>query len=86
MAIAPKPVRNRTDIAVNTRAEAFIRGADAAAPVSTRAARTTKEPIILRFDAPVIDRIDERAKLIGLSRSAWVRMVVAKALDNPDDN
>lgn len=81
MAIAKKPKANPDNSAPN--ADAFIRGADhpeadQAPPAGGR--RRRKEPVMLRFDDAVLDEIDTRAARLGLSRAAWVRMVVAERI------
>ena len=42
-----------------------------------------KEAVIIRFEDQQLTAIDSSAEALGLSRAAWVRMVVAKALANP---
>ncbi|MDR3435193.1 hypothetical protein [Telmatospirillum sp.] len=39
-----------------------------------------KEPVLIRFEDSQLTQIDSNADALGLSRAAWVRMVVAKAL------
>ena len=39
-----------------------------------------KEAVIIRFDDEKLPLIDQRAEALGLSRAAWVRMVVSQAL------
>jgi hypothetical protein len=39
-----------------------------------------KEAVIIRFDDQQLPLIDARADALGLSRAAWVRMVVSQAL------
>ncbi|ARJ67873.1 hypothetical protein WV31_20590 [Magnetospirillum sp. ME-1] len=39
-----------------------------------------KEAVIIRFEDAQLPQIDARADALGLSRAAWVRMVVAQAL------
>lgn len=39
-----------------------------------------KEAVIIRFDDQQLPQVDAQAEALGLSRAAWVRMVVAKAL------
>ena len=39
-----------------------------------------KEAVLIRFDDDQLVLMDERAATLGLSRAAWLRMVVAKAL------
>jgi hypothetical protein len=42
--------------------------------------KKNKEAVLIRFDDDQLPQIDARAEAIGLSRAAWVRMVVAQAL------
>ncbi len=42
--------------------------------------KKNKEPVIIRFEDEHLVAINARADALGLSRAAWVRMVVAKAL------
>lgn len=42
--------------------------------------KKSKEAVIIRFDDAQLPQIDASAEALGLSRAAWVRMVVAKAL------
>ena len=91
MAIAKKPNRNPAAPAatVEDAAEAFIQGGGAApvAPVSQPVSRPApvkrakKEPVLLRFDDTTLAQIDAAAAALGLSRAAWVRMVVAEKLN-----
>ncbi|MEA4839150.1 MAG: hypothetical protein VB101_12800 [Rhodospirillaceae bacterium] len=39
-----------------------------------------KEAVLIRFEDGQLERIDAAAETLGLSRAAWVRMVVSKAL------
>ncbi len=39
-----------------------------------------KEAVIIRFEDAHLPQIDAKAEALGLSRAAWVRMVVAQAL------
>jgi molybdopterin-guanine dinucleotide biosynthesis protein A len=85
MAIAKKPQRRTTDIppTLDDPAAAFIAGADKQADVAPtpKPARQRMEPVLMRFDPDLTRRIDEAAHRRGLSRSAWVRMIVIDALD-----
>lgn len=88
MAIARKPNRNTNAVApqdADEQAEKFILGADAvvAPPAPTVAPKKrVKEQIMMRMDQAMVEAIDRRAARLGLSRSAWTRMVIAKALEN----
>jgi predicted DNA binding CopG/RHH family protein len=39
-----------------------------------------KEAVIIRFEDSQLSQIDSNAEALGLSRAAWVRMVVSQAL------
>jgi hypothetical protein len=95
MAIGKKPNRNPMPTPTDEAVQAFILGADHTpgtvqpppiAPVQSKekVAKVLKEPVILRFDPPMLAKLDQRAERSGLSRSAFVRMVVAKALEEGD--
>lgn len=45
-------------------------------------AKKNKEAVVLRFEGDQLALVDQRAEALGLSRAAWVRMVVAQALDH----
>lgn len=85
MAIVTKPKKPQTDsgsLQVEQAVAAFIGGAVGGVvvppPVEKRA---KKEPVLLRFDDDTLRKIDHDAKRLGLSRAAWVRMVVAERLE-----
>jgi hypothetical protein len=42
--------------------------------------RKDKEAVLIRFEDEQLTLMDERAAALGLSRAAWLRMVVSKAL------
>ena len=42
--------------------------------------RKDKEAVLIRFEDEQLTLMDERAAELGLSRAAWLRMVVSKAL------
>jgi predicted HicB family RNase H-like nuclease len=80
MAIVQKPKKhlsNIESIAVEKAVSAFIEGA---APTKSQPQKTRKEPVLLRFEDETLRKIDQDAKRLGLSRAAWVRMVVAERL------
>ncbi|TSD83646.1 hypothetical protein FFK22_036770 [Mycobacterium sp. KBS0706] len=80
MAITKRPVQHRSDIAsppTEAAAERFIQGA---APSAPEAKRQNMEPVIVRFDPDQLAEIDRRAAGLGLSRSAWLRMMVTQVL------
>ncbi len=81
MAIARKPNRN-TLAGTEQAAAAFIEAAVKAPPAPQPAeAEVRKTPIMLRFDVPLLRRVDAAAKRRGISRSAWIAFKVSEALD-----
>ncbi len=64
-------------------AEAFIQGAGEVGPSAGGPAAdgSRKTPIMLRFDAGLLRRVDTAAKRRGISRSAWIAFKVSEALD-----
>jgi hypothetical protein len=46
-----------------------------------RAKKAKKEAVLIRFDETQLGLIDDRAERMGLSRAAWVRMAVARLLE-----
>lgn len=42
--------------------------------------KAKKEAVLIRFEDAQLLRIDTQAEALGLSRAAWVRMIVAQAL------
>lgn len=84
MAIARRPSSNRAGappaVAQERAAEAFIQGAAKAAAAEPEAG-ARKTPIMLRFDAALLRRVDSAAKRRGISRSAWIAFKVSEALD-----
>jgi len=45
-----------------------------------KAKRKDKEAVLIRFEDDQLTEMDKRAAALGLSRAAWLRMVVSKAL------
>ncbi|TCZ54573.1 hypothetical protein [Roseicella aquatilis] len=83
MAIARRPNGNRAPAppaAQERAAEAFIQGAAKAAAAEPEPGGR-KTPIMLRFDATLLRRVDSAAKRRGISRSAWIAFKVSEALD-----
>jgi len=78
MAIAKNPRRNRTASA-ESAAEAFIAGARATAPAKEREAN--KVPTMIRIDPDLLQRIDQGAKRLGISRSAFIVSSAAEKLE-----
>lgn len=86
MAIARRPSSNRSVPPVANQdkaAEVFIHGAGGhARPISETALDgPRKTPVMLRFDAGLLRRVDTAAKRRGISRSAWIAFKVSEALD-----
>jgi uncharacterized protein (DUF4415 family) len=82
MAITKKPTRNQTAITPQDQdraAQAFI--SSAGQPPAPAAETAKKVPLMVRFDADVLRRVDEAAKRRGVSRSAWIQFTVSRALD-----
>jgi hypothetical protein len=79
MAITKKPNRNTQAIAGRSNeeaAQAFITGVAKAAEEEA-----SKKPVLIRFDADLLKRVDAAAKRRGISRSAWIQFTVSRALD-----
>jgi hypothetical protein len=74
MAIAKKPFKKPTSDAEKA-AEAFISKA------GNGRVNTGKTPVLFRFKNDFLERIDAAAKKQELPRQAWVRTVIAEALE-----
>jgi Ribbon-helix-helix protein, copG family len=70
MAIAAKPKRH-----LSADPMAFITAAE-------KPEKPRKEPVIIRFDAHTLKRLDRAAARRGLSRAALVRMLVIENLQD----
>ncbi len=86
MAIARRPNSNRSVPLVadqDKAAEVFIQGADGrVVPTGdVQSDGPRKTPIMLRFDAGLLRRVDTAARRRGISRSAWIAFKVSEALD-----
>ena len=86
MAIAKKPKSNTTASAApadDPKAVAFISGAvKADTPAPSPEPESGKVPVMIRFDAALLRRIDEAAKQRCISRTAWINSTLSRALDN----
>jgi hypothetical protein len=87
MAIARKPASSRFD--PEKAAEAFIQGGanlqtTGEADRGPSEGKSRKTPIMLRFNAELLRRVDAAAKRRGISRSAWIAFKVSEALDAED--
>jgi predicted HicB family RNase H-like nuclease len=78
MAIAKNPKRN-TVITGERGAQAFISGAGKGAAVPQE--RQLKEPIMVRIAPDLLSRIDNAAKRLGISRSAFIVSSTAERLE-----
>jgi len=81
MAIAKKPIKHTSEIIPQDESmvEAFISGANRQL-AKTR--RQNKQPIMIRFDPTLLDKVDEAARHRGVSRSSWIQYVISRALDH----
>ena len=87
MAIAAKPTRKPEAITTDEdAAAAFIQGGGEKAKrpyYPPKKPRERQENVMVRFDAATLARIDAAADRVGLSRAAWLRLIVAERLDGP---
>lgn len=69
--------------ASDRKAEDFILGAGAgAAKVEAPAAPEPSKTVVnLRVDTALLERIDAAARKLGISRTAWLHVAAAKALE-----
>jgi hypothetical protein len=65
------------------KAEAFISGAVAGRPPVAAVAEpdASKTVVNMRFDVALLRRIDAAARAVGVSRTAWIHITCAKALE-----
>ena len=70
-------------IATEQAAEQFIASAGKSATPGVAPVQEGRNrvPAMIRFDALLLARIDRAAKHRGVSRSAWVRYTLSRALD-----
>jgi hypothetical protein len=73
MAIAKRPAKQTAD--TEAAAAAFISKAGKALPANG------KTPVLFRFKNDFLERIDAAARKQELPRQAWVRTVIAEALE-----
>lgn len=80
MAIAKKPTQNTKAIGQHSdKAEVFIAGAGS---TPSKKQRQNKQPIMIRFDPTLLDKVDEASRRRGVSRSSWIQYVISRALDH----
>lgn len=77
MAIAKNPIRNRP-AATEREVDAFISGAGQR---SAKSRDANKKPTIIRVGPDLLKRIDEGAKRLGISRSAFIVSSAAEKLE-----
>jgi hypothetical protein len=73
MTIAKRPSKQTAD--TEKVAQAFISNAGKAPPANG------KTPVLFRFKNDFLERIDAAAKKHELPRQAWVRTIIAEALE-----
>lgn len=81
MTIAKKPKQNISDIVPNSdnKAKTFIEGANSSSEITPR---QNKQPIMVRFDPMLLEKVDEASRHRGVSRSSWIQYVISRALDH----
>lgn len=81
MTIGKKPNSNTKEIVLQRdhRAEAFIAGAH---NLPEKILRQPKQPIMIRFDPMLLDKVDEASRRRGVSRSSWIQYVISRALEH----
>ena len=92
MSITKKPKRPTSDIkrpiddsvrieetkADEIKAEAFIAGA---IDSSVKRSKAERQPILIRFDPHLLQKVEEAAQRRGISRSAWIQYVLSVAIE-----
>jgi hypothetical protein len=78
MAIAKYPKR-KTDAATEEQAAAFIAGAGA--PQQEPESEGNRKPTMIRIPPDLLKRVDEGAKRLGISRSAFLVQSAAEKLE-----
>lgn len=90
-ATVPQPAAVTVEDAVPAEADAAITGPAKPEKIKGQKAKDkskkkkdkkkkNKEAVMIRFEREQLGLIDARADALGLSRAAWVRMIVAQAL------
>ena len=80
MAIAKNPKRNSI-MTGEREAQAFISGAGHGHAVSLDPPKQNKDPIMIRIAPDLLQRIDNAAKRLGISRSAFIVSSTAERLE-----
>ncbi len=80
MAIAKNPKRNVKEEG-EKEAQAFISGAGTG-KATDELQKQNKEPIMIRIDPALLRRIDQAAKRLGISRSAFIVSSAAKQVES----
>lgn len=75
-----RPVKPETS---DRKAEDFIKGAGTGpAKVEEPAIPEASKAVVnMRFDSVLLERIDAAARRLGISRTAWLHVAAAKALE-----
>lgn len=90
MAVVKRPVVHRNDIQAisdkEAEAERFINRTDRNLPEETgKKRKKNKEPIIVRMDPDILERVDAAAAKRGISRAAWINSACTRTLDQEND-
>ncbi len=81
MAIAKNPVRNANE-AKDQQAADFIAKAGKAEPVAEKTAKAAnRKPTMIRIPPALLERIDQGATRLGISRSAFIVQSAAEKLE-----
>lgn len=82
MPISQNPRRNARTLDKERQAESFIAKAGTASPAESD--DITLKPIMLRFPAHILQRIDREAKRLGITRTAFVVQSAVRELDRTE--
>jgi hypothetical protein len=75
----PKQHTSESILEENAKASSFI---ESAGNLLQKSVRQNRIPIMLRFDAELLKKVDESSHRRGISRSSWIQYVISRALDN----
>jgi predicted HicB family RNase H-like nuclease len=66
-------------------AERFINKTDRVEAANPSQKKKNKEPIIVRIDPDILEKIDAAAAKRGISRSAWINSACTRTLEHEND-